>query len=164
LPRNLLRRSPHVQNIFKLLRSPARLPDHFIRNINSHHLPKSFRTLTHYPRQQPRRPPRPAPQIKHPLSGTQIHHPNRLLRDIEMMALHLLAFTLLRPPVELVLKLLLWSRTHKPQSNRFDPEPPNHLRTDNRGLRTDSTHRVVPDESAPNSPAYNDPFCPCQQP
>ncbi len=46
-PGNLLRRSPNVQNIFKVFRGRPRLADHFVGNIETHHLPETFRSFSH---------------------------------------------------------------------------------------------------------------------
>ena len=61
----------------------------------------------HQPRQQPSGPSRPAAQIEHSLSGTQVHQADSFLRDIKVMAFHLLAFALLGPAVEFVLQALV---------------------------------------------------------
>ena len=77
---------PHTYKIFsKSLRGRASLPNHFVGDVETYDLAKPFRPVAHQAREQPRRPSRTATEIKHPLSGAQIHQPQRFLGDVEMM-------------------------------------------------------------------------------
>jgi hypothetical protein len=70
-------------------------------------LAEPFRTFPDHPRQKPGSPPRSASQIKHTFARTQIHQPNRFLRNVQVMAFHLLAFTLIGPAIKFQLQLLI---------------------------------------------------------
>jgi hypothetical protein len=66
-------------------------------------LAEAFRTFPDHPRQKPGSPAGTASEIKHTFAGTQIHQPDGFLRDVKVMAFHLLAFTLIGPAIEFLL-------------------------------------------------------------
>src|SRR5256885_7833615 len=94
-PWNLLCRSPHVKNVVEIFRRLTRPSNHLVRHIEAYHLAETLRTFPDHPRQKPGSPASAASQIKHTFSRTQIHQSNGFFGDVEVMAFHLLAFTLI---------------------------------------------------------------------
>jgi len=80
-----------------------------VEGIHAHDLAKSLWTVADQARDEPGRPARSAAQIEHALAGTKIHVTERLLSDIEMVILHLLAFTGFGPAIEFLLQIFVGS-------------------------------------------------------
>ena len=81
--------------------------NHLIGNIQPNHLPEALGPIRDQPGQQARGPAGAATQVKHPLAGAQAHAADSLFGDVEMMALHLLAFPGIRPAIEFLLQLFV---------------------------------------------------------
>ena len=81
--------------------------NHLVGNVDADHLPESLRSRPDQSRQQTRGPARSAAEIEHALAGAKTHAAERLLRDIQMMVLHLRAFALFGPAVEFLLQTLV---------------------------------------------------------
>src|SRR5271170_1234693 len=108
-PGNLLRRSSDIENIFKLGRRLAGPADHFVGYIETYDLSEALRAIADESRQKACSPAGAASQIEHTFAGAKVHDADGFFRDVEMMALHLLAFTLMGPAVEFVLEFFVGS-------------------------------------------------------
>src|SRR5207302_9170237 len=109
-PRDLLRRSPDVHDIFEIFRRFARLAHHLIGNIEANDLAEAFWSVAYETRQKACGPARAAAQVQHALAGTKVHQAERLFGDVEMVILHLRSFTGRGPAVEFLLQLFVGSR------------------------------------------------------
>ena len=109
-PWNLLCRSPDVKNIVEIFRRLTSPANHLIRHVQPYYLAETFRTFCHQPCQKPSSPARAASQIKHTLARAQIHQPNSFFRDVQVMAFHLFAFTLIGPAIKFQMQLLIGVR------------------------------------------------------